>query len=81
MQNNHIKTNTMKAILILFALIKFEAMKYTGEVIQTGDNDGRETYALTIGNETIEHAYKEEVINYIQTGEFTYNEDLTLFNN
>ena len=56
-------------------------MKYTGEVIQTGDNDGRETYTLTVGNETIQHAYKEEVINYIQTGEFTYNEDLTLFNN
>ena len=71
----------MKAIIILFALIKFEAMKYTGEVIQTGDNDGRETYTLTVGNETIQHAYKEEVINYIQTGEFTYNEDLTLFNN
>ena len=71
----------MKAILILFALLKFEAMKYTGEVIQAGENEGRETYTLTIGEEVIEHAYKEEVINYIHTGEFTYNEDLTLFNN
>jgi len=80
LQINHIKTNTMKTILILFALLKFEVMKHTGEVIQIDTHEGRETYTITIEGKKIEHAYKEEIVNYLITHEFTYNEDLTLFN-
>ncbi|NDB85728.1 MAG: hypothetical protein EB127_23960 [Alphaproteobacteria bacterium] len=70
----------MKTILILFALLKFEAMKYASKVIQTDTHEGRETYTITIEGKAIEHAYKEEIINYLVTDEFTYNENLTLFN-
>lgn len=41
------------------------------------DNTGRDTYILKLNNgKVIEHAYQEEVIAWINTGSFKYNEDL-----
>jgi hypothetical protein len=43
-------------------------------------NDDRELYYLYVLNEqkevehVYEHVYKEEIINYVETGEFQYNE-------
>ena len=44
-------------------------------------NDERDMYYLYVTNEQgesfcFEHAYKEEIYNYIQTGEFEYNDFL-----
>lgn len=44
-------------------------------------NDERDLYYLYVLDEqkevfVFEHAYKEEIINYIETGEFEYNEIL-----
>ena len=45
-------------------------------------NDGRELYYLYIMDDeynikAYDYAYKEEIYNYIVTGKFKYNEDLT----
>lgn len=71
----------MKLLYLIFALLRFESMETNGTITRDGDNDGRTTYTLKTENETFEHVYKEEIINYIQTGVFKYDEDLTLFNN
>lgn len=48
----------------------------TGTVLPQ-DNTGRDTYILKLDNgQVIEHAYQEEVIAWINTGSFKYNEDL-----
>ena len=52
----------------------------TTVMVQKYSHEGKETYTITIEGEKIEHAYKEEIINYLVTDEFTYDEDLTLFN-
>ena len=45
-------------------------------------NDGRELYYIYVMDEdynirAYDYAYKEEIYNYIVTGKFEYNEDLT----
>jgi len=41
--------------------------------------EGRQMYTIhTKDNNIIEYAYKEEVLEYIETGTFEYNEDITL---
>jgi hypothetical protein len=47
----------------------------TGVVVPNGDVDGRKMY--DIPSERIEYAYKGEVMLWIETKEFKYNEDLT----
>ena len=71
----------MKLLYLIFALLRFESMETNGTITRDGENDGRTTYTLKTENETFEHVYKEEIINYLQTGTFKYDEDLTLFNN
>lgn len=71
----------MKLLYLIFALLQFESMETNGTITRDGDNDGRTTYTLKTENETFEHVYKEEIINYLQTGTFKYDEDLTLLNN
>tara|TARA_R110002020_G_scaffold23658_6_gene78645 strand:+ start:7806 stop:8000 length:195 start_codon:yes stop_codon:yes gene_type:complete len=42
-------------------------------------NDDRELYIIYIDCDTvIEHAYQEEVLEWIETGTFEYNEALTM---
>lgn len=40
------------------------------------ENDGRALYSINPkGGYVIDHAYKGEILNWIQTGKFEYNED------
>jgi hypothetical protein len=49
----------------------------TGVVVPQSDVDGRNTYAIFFENNTvIDYAYTGEVLNWIRTGVFKYNEDL-----
>lgn len=46
----------------------------SGEITPTDTIDDRTIY--TMPSHCIEYAYEAEIINYIQTGDFEYNEDL-----
>lgn len=60
----------MKTIVFYFMMLK-------GSIIPQGDNDGRKMYALKCSDgKVVDYAYKEEIINYIKTKQFKYNEDL-----
>lgn len=49
----------------------------TGTISHQADVDGRDTYTIRQADGTcIEHAYKGEVLEWIETGSFHYNEDL-----
>ena len=76
----------MKTIIFMWYLM-------TGTIVPQKEVDGRMTYRvefnslteITEGNQTfigneVDYAYKEEVMEWIDTGNFEYNEDLT-FNN
>lgn len=39
-------------------------------------NDGRELYYIKEDNTVIEYVYKEEILEYIETGTFEYNDFL-----
>jgi len=45
-----------------------------GRIQPDGQNDGRPMYKVPSQN--IEYAYKAELIDYLKTKKFTYNEDL-----
>lgn len=47
-----------------------------GTVQPDGDVDGRQTYTLCINDTSIEYVYKGEILQWIESGEFVYNEDL-----
>jgi hypothetical protein len=72
----------MNTLIFLWYLI-------TGTIVFQKDVDGRDTYRinfdeLTIITEgdkkfigyTVDYAYKEEILEYIDSGDFEYNEDL-----
>jgi len=67
----------------MFLKVIFAWLLGTGIVEPMNEtNDGREMYNLYVLNEkkevfVFEHAYEEEIWNYIATGEFQYNEMLT----
>ena len=46
---------------------------HTGVIIPTDDVDGRTIYSVPSAG--IEYAYKAEIIQYLETGTFTYDED------
>jgi hypothetical protein len=49
----------------------------TGTVTPQDEHEGRETYTIFLEDGTcIEHAYAGEVLEWIETGSFHYNEDL-----
>jgi hypothetical protein len=56
--------------------IKFIWMLMTSALTPTGENDGYKIYTVITPTETIEYAYKSEVINYLETGTFEYNDFL-----
>ena len=79
----------MKTLLLVFTLWgnpEFEERLFqhylqTGKVIAHEDNDydtfERPMYYILVDNSTaIEYAYKGEVLNWIRTGEFQYNDFL-----
>jgi hypothetical protein len=59
------------------AEMKFREMQDDGLVVYNGDDidTGRPMFTLILNDgSVIEHAYREEVINYINTNEFKYDD-------
>ena len=49
---------------------------FTGTVVPQDEHEGRPTYTIFLEDDTcVEYAYKGEIYNWIETGEFEYNED------
>jgi hypothetical protein len=61
-------------MVALLAHISFVLYLHTGVILYTGDVDGRAIYSVPSAG--IEYAYKAEIIQYLETGEFTYDEDI-----
>jgi hypothetical protein len=59
---------------LLVANLMFVLQLNTGLIIKTDDVDGRAIYSIPSAG--IEYAYKAEIIQYLETGKFDYNEDL-----
>jgi hypothetical protein len=59
---------------LLIAHLTFVLQLHTGIIIPMDDVDGRTIYSMP--SEGIEYAYKAEIIQYLETGKFDYNEDL-----
>ena len=47
---------------------------HSGQIIPTDNVDGRTIYSIPSAK--IEYAYKAEIVRYLETGHFDYNEDL-----
>ena len=61
----------------MIAKLIFTWYLITGTVVYQQDMDGRNQYALFFEDgKVIDYAYKEEILEYIETGTFEYNEDL-----
>lgn len=54
--------------------LMFTIKLYSGIIIPTSDVDGRTIYSIP--SESIEYAYKSEIIQYLETGVFTYDDTL-----
>lgn len=65
---------TLKTIIMIIAHLIFTLYLHTGIIIPTGDVDGRIIYSMP--NRNIEYSYKAEMVEYIATGTFNYNEDV-----
>ncbi len=48
----------------------------TGVIVPQEKIDGRNTYSLRTNTEVIELAYKGEILEYLKSGSFEYNETL-----
>jgi hypothetical protein len=59
---------------MLFAKILFIIKLHTGFIVPSSDIDGRIIYSIP--SESIEYAYKSEIIQYLETGIFTYDDTL-----
>lgn len=57
----------------MIAKLVFTWYLLTGVVVPTDNVDGRTIY--TMPKAKIEYAYKEELVEYIETGTFEYNEE------
>jgi hypothetical protein len=61
----------------MLAKLVFAFMLMKGTVVPQGEHEGRKMYAVIMSDSTaVDYAYKGEVLNYIKTKEFKYNEDL-----
>jgi hypothetical protein len=59
----------MKLLLFYFMLIK-------GIICYSGEHEGRPLYSFTTKQgEYVGHAYRGEILNYLSTGSFEYDED------
>jgi hypothetical protein len=59
---------------LLLAHLTFVLQLHTGIIIPTDNVDGRTIYSIPSAG--IEYAYKAEIVQYLETGQFDYNEDL-----
>ena len=59
---------------LLIAKLMFVLQLHSGAIIASDDVDGRTIYSIPSAN--IEYAYKAEIIQYLETGTFTYDETL-----
>jgi len=60
----------MKTIVFYWMMLK-------GSIIPQEKHEGRKTYALIFPDgKAVDYAYKAEIIDYLKTGTFKYNEDL-----
>ena len=59
---------------LIVANLMFILHLHSGFIVATDDVDGRTIYSMP--SKGIEYAYKSEIINYMQTGVFTYDETL-----
>lgn len=59
---------------LIIANIMFVLQLHTGIIIPTDDVDGRTIYSMPSAG--IEYAYKAEIIQYLETGVFSYDETL-----
>jgi len=59
---------------LLVAKLMFILHLHSGFIVATDDVDGRTIYSIP--SKDIEYAYKAEIIDYMQTGVFTYDETL-----
>lgn len=61
----------------MFTKVMFIWYMATGVVVPQSDVDGRDTYAIFFENNTVvDYAYTGEVLNWIRTGKFVYDENL-----
>ena len=59
---------------LIIAKLMFVLQLHTGIIVPSDDVDGRTIYAIPSAQ--IEYAYKEEIIQYLQTGIFQYDDTL-----
>jgi hypothetical protein len=59
---------------LIIANIMFVLQLHSGIIIPTDDVDGRTIYSMP--SEGIEYAYKAEIIQYLETGVFMYDETI-----
>jgi len=59
---------------LLIAKLMFVLQLHSGFIVASDDVDGRTIYSIP--SKDIEYAYKSEIIEYMQTGVFTYDETL-----
>ena len=59
---------------LVIANLMFVLQLHSGIIIPTDDVDGRTIYSVPSAG--IEYAYKAEIIQYLETGTFTYDEIL-----
>ena len=59
---------------LIVANIMFILHLHSGFIVASDDVDGRTIYSVP--SKGIEYAYKAEIIQYLETGTFTYDEDL-----
>ena len=59
---------------LLIAKLMFTLQLYSGAIVPSDDVDGRTIYSIPSAK--IEYAYKAEIIRYLETGVFTYDETL-----
>jgi hypothetical protein len=60
------------------AEMRFKEMQDEGTVVYEGEDDdtGKSIFTVYLSDKTIEYAYEAEVIQYIKTGTFQYNDFL-----
>ena len=59
---------------LVIAKLMFILQLHSGVIIASDDVDGRTIYSIPSAN--IEYAYKAEIIQYLETGVFTYDETI-----
>ncbi len=59
---------------LLLAHITFILQLHSGFIVKTDDVDGRNIYSIP--SRCIEYAYKEEILQYMESGVFVYDETL-----